>query len=321
MRQLLALSVLAAAAGTSAFASVDTALLNLVPPDTKVVGFVDVAQARNSQFGQFFLNRIDHEDEHFRQFVTETGFDPRRDLQDFLVAATTTGSSSDSRFAILARGVFNPARIEAASKSRGGVIQSYQGVELIVSKQERQSTAVAFLDPKTAVMADVATLKTIIANRGTATTLDPALSGEIDRVAAENDAWFVSTSSGVDLAARVDSELKEHLNQTHALQSILEASGGIRFGSSVTVSLDAKTRSPQDATSLADVARFLTSMLQTQRQNDPRAAIIASALDKMVLDTNGNSMHLSFSISEKNLEQLAELGPEQHRALPAEHKP
>ena len=94
-----------------------------------------------------------------------------------------------------------------------------------------------------------------------------------------------------------------------ALQSILESSGGIKFGATVDLTFDALTRSPQDATSLADVVRFLASMMQMQRQKDPRAAILANAFDNMNLTATADRLHLSMSIPEQSIEQLAELGP------------
>jgi hypothetical protein len=46
-----------------------------------------------------------------------------------------------------------------------------------------------------------------------------------------------------------------------------------------------------------------------QRQQDPRAGIVASAMDNMQLTTNGPSVHIAFSMSEKNLEQIADMRP------------
>jgi len=315
MRVFLALSVLAAGAAGTAFARVDTALLNLVPADAMTVSGIDVEHARGSQFGQYFLAKLGHEDDDFRRFVMRTGFDPRRDLRDVLIATGSVSGGGDApQTLILAHGVFNPAKIESAAKAYGRTIQNYRGVELIVDNKNPSESAVAFLDADTVVMSNVATLKTIVANRGTSTTLDPALSQLIESVGADNDAWFASTHSGAYLARHMEHELHQQVSGSQAVQSIRQASGGIRFGDTVTLTLDAKTRSPQDAVSLVDVARFFTSMVQMQRQHDPRAAIVATALDKMVLTTDGDSMHVSVSLSEKDIEQLAQLGSEDRPA-------
>ncbi|HMJ62783.1 MAG TPA: hypothetical protein VK493_13515, partial [Bryobacteraceae bacterium] len=85
------------------------------------------------------------------------------------------------------------------------------------------------------------------------------------------------------------------------------------FGQVIEASFQATTRSAQDANALADVVRFLASMVQMQSQEDARAAILAPALNSMALSTAGNTVHFSVSIPEKSLEQLAELRPRHAR--------
>ena len=105
-----------------------------MPPEAKVITGVDVEHARSSEFGQYMLKRINTENQDFERFNEETGFDPRRDLQS-LVFASPAASGSESHFAILARGVFDQARMEAAAKARGAMVQNYQGVELILDNE------------------------------------------------------------------------------------------------------------------------------------------------------------------------------------------
>ena len=51
MRQILCIPVLCLAASLSALANIDSGLLSLVPAGAKIVGSVDVTQARSSEFG------------------------------------------------------------------------------------------------------------------------------------------------------------------------------------------------------------------------------------------------------------------------------
>jgi len=155
-------------------------------------------------------------------------------------------------------------------------------------------------------------MRQIIANRATPTVLDASLQSGIDAVSAGHDAWFVSTTGGGFIADRLRGETghsDEIPQQSKVLDSIAQSSGGIRFGEVIEASFEAVTRSPQDATSLADVIRFATSMVQMQRQNDPRAAILASSLDSMKLQVTGNSVHFAVSMPEGSVEQLADLRP------------
>ncbi len=302
MRTSLTVCSLYLAAAFLAPAAVDNGLLALVPSDTRVIGSIDVQRESSSEFGQYLLNRLNAEDQNIEQFAQQTGFDPRRDLQDLIFCSPGTMDGDTHRFAILARGYFDEERIDAAAKAKGTIVQTYQGVKLYVSRPNQQP-GFAFLDVGIAVLADRDTLQRIIGNRTNPSSLDPALQQLISKVGPNNDAWFASLVPGPYLGH--GSNQNAHA-PAQALQSITQSSGGILFGSVLRLSVDATARSAQDATSLADVVRFGASMVQMQRQKDPRANIVASALDKMDLRTDGNTMHFSISLPEASLEQIAE---------------
>jgi hypothetical protein len=143
------------------------------------------------------------------------------------------------------------------------------------------------------------------------------MQAEIAKVSADNDAWFVSHVSGDYVANQLgnaqsggsSNEPKQPMPQAQALQAVVQASGGIHLGDIVRVSFDAVTRSAKDATSLADGVRFFASLVQMQRQKDPRADIAASALDNMKLITDGDTLRFAISLPEKSLEQLIESSP------------
>jgi len=308
MRHLVVLSSLLLAGGFSAMASVDSGLLALVPSGAKIVGSLDVTQARHSEFGQYLLGKMQSEDGHFQEMISETGFDPRRDLQTILFEASGPGAASagmSSSFAILARGNFDVARIKTLATSKGGAtIVTYGGIDMLVTKDgSHQQKAVAFPETGIAVMADLTTLKQMIDSRAAPSVLDPDLISKINTVGANNDAWFVSLVGGAFLADHAAAP------QAKALQGVVQSSGGVKLGSTIQTTFDAVARSPQDATSLSDVIRFMASMVQLQRQNNPQANILAGALDSMTLETTGAAVHFAVALPEKSLEQIADMTP------------
>lgn len=305
MRHFIVFPILFVAGAFSALASVDSGLLSLVPAGAKIVGSVDVTKARNSDFGQYLLNKVQNEDTHFQQMIDQTGFDPRRDLQSILFVTGGPGTAgSPSSFAILARGNFDVDRITALATGKGATTQTYSGVTMIVhSAGKGQQTAVAFPEVGVAVMADVTSLKQVIDGLTTPTVLDAGLTSKINSIGSVNDAWFVSLVGGGFLA---DHAGPNGAPQAKALQGVVQSSGGVKLGATIDTTFDAVARSAQDATSLSDVIRFMASMVQMQRQNDPRAGIIASALDGMTLQSSGSNVHFAVSMPEKSLEQLAE---------------
>ena len=323
MRKLFPISLLLLAGSFAASAAIDSGLLALVPSGSKIITSIDVQRARSSDFGQYLLRRMDAEDRGFQELAQQTGFDPRRDLQDLVFASGGPAADrTNSRFAILARGTFDPDRIATAAKAKSAVVQKYQDVDVFVDPSNHQRTAFAFPETGVAVFGDLETVQLVMASRSNPANLDPALQDLVSKAGADNDAWFVSLMPGSYLSQHLNQEPKQPAAaQAQALQSITESSGGIRFGGDIQVSFDAITRSAKDATSLADVVRFLASMAQMQAQKTqpgPGADILNSALGNMDLKADGNTMHLSISLPEKSLEQLADLGPaaHAHRARP-----
>lgn len=312
---LFGLGVLMMATAVSAVASVDTGLIALVPANSTLVAGIDVQKCRSSDFGQFLLSKSQADDEHFEEFMTQTGFDPRRDLDSVVMANSNDNGGKHSPFVILARGNFDQAKISALAVSKGAVAQTYQGVSLLVSNEHGNQVAFAFPDAGVAVMGDLNSIHQVIQNLTTPSTLDVDVMNRINTAGSANDAWFVSATGGAALGKNMITPMTgQNANEAQALKSVRAADGGVKFGSIVTITLDAATRSAQDATSLADVFRFMASMIQMNRQQDSQSGIVASSIDNMQLNTDGDTVHVAFTMSEKNLEQIADMkNPQQHK--------
>src|SRR5580765_6764314 len=102
----------------------DPQLLNLVMPDAKVLAGVNVEQAKGTQFGQYVLNQLQTEDKHMQELVALTGFDPRRDDRELLVASD--GVPEGKTGLALAKGNFDVAKITAAATLHGVTGEVYK---------------------------------------------------------------------------------------------------------------------------------------------------------------------------------------------------
>src|ERR1700681_827461 len=100
-----------------AFAA-DPSLLSLVMPDAKVIAGARVDQAKTSPFGMYVLTHLQLDDPDFQKFVAVTGFDPRRDVRELLVASNSA-QYDPSHWLVLAKGTFNPERIEGVAQANG----------------------------------------------------------------------------------------------------------------------------------------------------------------------------------------------------------
>ncbi|MFZ0592614.1 MAG: hypothetical protein WAM39_19305, partial [Bryobacteraceae bacterium] len=289
-----------------AFAQVDQGLLNLVPPGTRIVAGIQVDQGKVSPFGQYLLLQAQQQDPHFQQMLDETGFDPRRDLQQVLFATSAQPGTagSHSRPLILARGVFDPQRIKAAVTAKGGQVETFQGIDIVSGKQG-DNGGIAFLDGTLAALGSRTALHTLIQNRNTPTTLDPELQKRMETVSNGNEAWFASIVPGTDIPAKSDLNLNGQQINGAVLQAVLESSGGVHFASdALNINFDALTRSDKDAQSLSDVIRFFASMAETQAGNQAELALLVPSLNAMQLTTAGSATHVALSIPEKTVEQM-----------------
>ena len=303
-------SLLLFTAAVPAFATIDGGLLALAPSGAKTISGVDVNRAKSSPFGQFILSKMNSDDQGFQQMTQETGFDPRRDVQDVLFVSNGPGADeSKPAFGILVRGNFDVSRIRKTVLEKGATVKSYQGVDIMVEASGHDRNAFAFLDVDIAVMGDIGSVQQMIANRANPAALDPALQQLVSAAGANHDAWFASLGAGPYLSHGFKREAGQGVNP-EALQSIVLSSGGVLLGDTVQLSFDAVARSAKDATSLVDVVRFGASMIQMQRNAGAEA--LAASLDNMTVKSDGSNVHVALSIPETSLEQLADM-KSQHR--------
>jgi hypothetical protein len=289
----------------SASAAVDPALLNLVMPDAKVVSGIDVEASRSSAFGKYVLSQMHGDDERFRKFIADTGFDPRRDLAE--IVAATVGDTKDRNFLIVGRGVFNPGRISAAARAAGARFDSYRDVELILHSETHVAGGLAFLDASTAVLGHVDSVKAAIDRyRQPGALLPPEVAARITQLSTENDAWFLTTGPLTDFfAGKLADPNLQGAMQGNLLQAVLHANGGIKFGAdTIRISGEALTRSDKDAMALADVIRFIAGLVQLNKDSSPEAQKVASLLDTLNLTTDAATLRLTLSIPEVIVEKL-----------------
>lgn len=284
---------------SGALPAADQRLLSLVMPDATVLADVNVAQAKATPFGQYVLTTLlQSQDQQLQQLATLTGFDPRRDVNELLLAS---GSAPGNKTGLaLALGVFDAAKIAAAAQSAGAGVETYGGVSIIEGPQ--QQSGLAFLDSTLVVAGDLASVKAAIDRRSGGPTIPVSLIAQVSQLSSTQDAWAISTMppSALKPPAAVQSAVSG-VNVQNAFQKIQSASGGVKFGSVVVVTGQAQAATPQDATSLGDVLKLLVSIAQVQASQHPEAATLAQGL---VVSTQGSTVKVTLSVPEDQIQQL-----------------
>jgi hypothetical protein len=291
-------AVLAAIVISTGLQAADPVLLNMVMPDAKVVAGINVQKAKTSPFGQFLLTQMP-EGDGLKEFAAETGFDPRRDLNEVLMASNT----DQKKGLALARGTFNISQMTAAALKDGKhSVETYKGAQLILPAGAENGHAIAFLSASIAMVGDLANVKAAIDRSSSSNAIDSNLAAKISGYSAA-DAWSVSivpvsTLHGADQAT-------DNNPIAGALKTIQQASGSVTFSSPVLISAEALALTDQDATSLSDVLKFVVGLVMGNADSAP----FADLLKGLNVTTDHSTIKVQLSIPEDQLEQLLKSAP------------
>jgi hypothetical protein len=271
--------------------ALDTDLLKYVGPDTKSVAGIYVDRAVSSPLGLFLQSQAGGENRDFQKFMAVTGFDPRHDLREVIVASSDVQHQKNGL--IIGRGQFNAAQIGALVLLQGGTKELYGGVD-VYSASARHGQAFAFPEPGVALLGDAVSVKAAIDNRGQALALDPRLAAKMQAVSARYDMWFASTGAqNIPLGKAWKSQ-----------DGVDVVSGGVTLGSIIQLNAEAVMRSEKDAQSLVGIIKMITGMAQFQQQKNPEIARIFAILNGAETKVDGMTVLFSISAPQSDLELL-----------------
>lgn len=190
---------LAAALPASAAAGSSPDALSLVPVDATTVGFVRVADLRSNPFQLRIFEETDKlgGNGDARRFLEEAGLNLREDV-DGVLACTTSADGGRGRSLVLFEGRFDPARLAAALRKRGGVQQSVRGGDYFRLKDdcdgEHGPGAVAFVGSRLVVAGSEPAVIAALSDRaagGTRFSSGKGLGRELHRVNPGATAWVL----------------------------------------------------------------------------------------------------------------------------------
>ena len=274
----------------------DPALVELVMPDAAVVVGINVARIKSSPIGQSIVSQIQPTHTALKQLVELTGFDPLRDLDEILIAVPP--GKTQGRGLVLLRGSFDPSRLPALAQLGDVRLTTFQGVQ-IASIQQQDPFALACLSNSLALAGDPDSVRAAIARRRSPSPLNPGLLAKVSQLSETYDLWLAAMTPVSDLAGELpDPQLSGIAGEM--LKSIKQASGGIKLGTKLEVSLELVAASYKDAIALRDVLKFFTGLALTQARPTDAAGI----LDNLRLTVEGASLKLQLEIPEQQIAQM-----------------
>lgn len=306
MKSLVACLTLAAAASSPAVAGPE--LAQMVMPGAATVAGLNMRGLRTTAAGQALLGKMQKDEKSFQELIQVTGFDPRRDLDEVLIASVPTGAGQIS--VVLASGTFDRERILSAARGQQAEVRMYRGVEMIRPNSGRADKGVlALVSGNLVVAGNEAAVKAVLDRRASGSRGgDRGLQARIEELSGRYDVWFFSTTPVESMMAKLPGPKagaggkKPGIN---ALEAIQHASGGMKFGATVTLTAEAVTRSAEDATALKNVVQFLAGMAQMNRAT-PEGREWAEFADSLEVTTNGGTVSIRLAVAEDKMERLLE---------------
>jgi hypothetical protein len=305
--RLQSILLFAALSATAAFGA-DSALLNLVMPEARMVAGMDVERARDSFLGRKLMEQLNGKDAgEFTKFVEMTGFDPRRDLREVIIA-TPDANTKNTPALILVRGVFDTGRINGFLKTAGiAPAETLGGVDFYTKADSKEDMGFAILDGSLAMLGNKDAVRSALARRtAKGSALTAATYAKVQTMSRGNDIWMVTSIPVAELSNALPGGNNGGggMMGGDAFKGIEQAAMGVRF-TAETMELTAETvsQTEKDATSIADVVRFLSTMIQMNREK-PEVKALATALDAMKLTTEARTTKLSISLPTADMEQM-----------------
>jgi len=287
-------------AGVLTAQTVDPQMLSLVMPDAKVITGVNVDSAKSSTFGIYLIAQIQASASALQQLVTLTGFDPTRDLHELLAATNTTGGHTGLG---LARGTFDVGKITALAGLAGAKTETYSGVTIIEDPQ--QANGAAFLDATLVIAGDVASVKAAIDRQHSGQQLPASVVALANQWSSSEDAWAIATVPPFTLTPPSGIPAVPGLgaNAQGIFQKIVGAGAGVKFGSTVAVTVQATADNAADATTLSQTLQLLVNIAQMQTGSNPNPNLTA-LLQGLAISAKGATLSVTVSLPEAQLQQL-----------------
>lgn len=264
--------------------------LQFVPSDAAMVAYANVRTIVDSQFHQRFRS-LEPDSQERDSFEAKTGVNLERDVDSVVAAmlARPNGAQADAdqSMLIIARGRFEPARLESLAIEHGGLVEDYQGKRLLSHGQDRHMT-LGFIDADVVAMGASAAVKSAIdANRAGRTLTSNT---QIMRQVAElegNSAWAVGQFDAVARGAKLPSQMQAQVPQVTWFSAAAQVDGGLNG------TLKAEARDEEAAQNLRDMLRGFMAMAKLHAGNRAEMKPMVEALQ---LGGEGKTVQVQFSL-------------------------
>ncbi len=313
----------------AATVDLDRALVALLPPNaTSVIG-VDVERLKGTPLYRHMEEQSRQADGKGRnpldELVALTGFDPRRDVEELLVASWMEGG--EPQFVAVARGRFPIAALGREIIGKKGRVETYRGVQVFGPearpdtgerlrrvetqagpKRRDEPGEFAFLDDRTALAGSRFGVRSAIdrkAGGGPSLLGNTAILSRAQSIRSSNQLWAVSQQPGEIVAKALPKDAPANASNFARIFSSMQYSV---FALDLMNGLDLKVsglcRTAEDAKTLGDAARGIIALGRlTLSQKEPE---MMTVFDGVQVSEKGEELEIVVHIERQAFENLLE---------------
>lgn len=287
--------------------------LAYVPRDARLIAYADVRDVMDSELRRKILelqpdSRRDSPRGSAQDFFKEAGINIETDI-DRVVASLGAGTSDADRERplVLARGRFDDDLIETLIRQRGGRMEEYKGIRLLIVAEQEHQLGVAFVEPDLVAVGSAAAVRRAIDTKdGSAESITGnqevmALVRDID----SGNAWAVGRFDAVTSRARLPRNIASQLPPINWFAATGHVNGGVEG------LIRAEARDESAAQDLRQVVQGFLALARLQAGQHEQIRTLVNSLE---LGGTGKTVSLSFSLPSNVIEALAAL---RHSTRPA----
>ncbi len=323
--------------------TVDRSLLALLPAQaTSLVG-VDVERLKGTLLYRHFEEQSRKGDSqgrnHLDEFTVRTGFDPRRDVEQLLIASWVEGS--EPQFVAVARGRFPVSNLSQFIRNEKAAVESYRGIQIFGPPTERvakdQNTmrvekrrsgkhrddgAFAFLDERTAVAGSRVGVHWAIDRKvggGPSLLANSALLNRAQAINSSSQIWAVSVKPGeVITKALPEGGPEQASNFARIFSSMQNTVFALDLMNGLELRASGVCKTAEDAKTLGDAARGAVAFGRlAASQKEPE---MMAVLDTIRVEERGQELDLTVQMDRPTLEKLLEKSTQKARPAAREAK-
>ena len=284
--------------------------MRYVPADVAMVAFADVRAVMDSDVRRALMSSVDPESRKGRQLMSDfAGVDLEKQV-DHLVVYVERSTPPDPqaqarpqlpRTLLLVQGTFEPARIEAFIRERGGTLDEYNGRKIFLRTEEGNEIAVGLISADLIAMGQADLVRRIIdlSQGGSGAATNITANAEMMRLIRDNagsTAWLVGRFDEISRRIRVPSGVVGQVPSIRLVSVGADINGGVR------AAVRAETADKAAADQLRDVVRGFLSLARLQAGGSQE---LGNMLKSVELSGSDTTVRLSVALTPETLQAIA----------------